>query len=67
MESQKKPIRHIRAAFDTESRQISRARAARLLWTNRRHMRRIKAGYKFMQWFEPAIISASPILHPVNF
>jgi hypothetical protein len=66
MNANKSP-RHIRQAFDTQSRPISRDAAAKLLRSNRRYCKRVPAGLKFLNWFEPCLISPKPIDHQVNF
>lgn len=62
-----KAPRYLRLAFDKEGRQITRHSAARLLWRNRRYVRRLKNGFKFIHGFEPDVVSTSPIEHQVYF
>lgn len=63
-----KKIVYIRSVFDVASRKISRHLAARLLRTHRNHsLRGGDFGWKFINGFEPTIISYSPIDHNVNF
>jgi hypothetical protein len=58
----------IRSVFDTSSRSISRQMAARLLRAHRKQsLRRIPAGWKFINGFEPTVISRSPVQFDVNF
>lgn len=67
MGSQPKPPRYLRSRFDTACRTITREQAAKLLWRNRRHCWRVKTGIKFLNWFEPVLISAKPIGQNVHF
>ena len=63
-----KPIIHIRSLFDTASRTIPRPMAAQLLRFHRNHsLRRIDAGWKFINGFEPTVLSRQPVTSNVNF
>lgn len=62
-----KPDVHLRSAFDSASRKVTRKHAARVLRAYRSSARRVPIGWKILIGFEPAVISRQAIDQPVNF